>query len=302
MRRGWASVLMTAAVAAGLAAVGTATADTHDVLVRITPDSPTGPVRTQNGYTVSITNTTTGDVTFDQVRFLLPGHGTGPLNKEFYGEPRQSSDTSPAFTYVAGSTSGLTTSDPTQSERWLTWDGATVGAGGTATLHFHVTLSDAPAYYWTGATVDAPTASVQGTAKGGQIQVLSSDQFTMTMEASPRIVPLGGTITYTGTLINGTDQTLTVSTVKVSGFHHGRYMPGSTTGILTTEPTPKFNGYIWKQLFEIPAQSQVQFTFDVSADVLGVHRIQSRATLTEPLPDGQSFAGTGPSAPVKVVE
>jgi hypothetical protein len=292
---------MLAAVLTLAASAKTATTAEFDLLVRITPDSAVGQVNTQNGYTVSIINTTASDLAFDQVRFLLPGHGGNALDEEIYGEPVQSLDDSPAFNYVPGSTSGVTTADPTTFERWLTWGGGIVGASTTATLHFNVTLSEAPAYYWTGATVAVSGGTtVQGTKKGGQIQVISADQFAMTMEA-PREVQLGSRIPYTGTLTNNSDLQLTVKSVKIGGVRHGRYVPNSTSGAMSVEPTEKGNGYIWKELFDVPPHSSVQFGFEISADVVGTQKITSRSNLLEPLPDGQSFAGTGPTAFVKIV-
>jgi hypothetical protein len=107
----------------------------------------------------------------------LPGHGTPPLKKgDVFGEPRANDDITAAFRYVPGSTTGFTTDDPAVDVRWLRWGEVTVPALGTVALHFEVTTSDAKAYYVAAATASSE-ASVSGTRKGAQIQIISIPDF-----------------------------------------------------------------------------------------------------------------------------
>jgi uncharacterized repeat protein (TIGR01451 family) len=124
---------------------GTATFSHYTVF---SPTGATGPFLTKtaatsevtagagDSYTITVTNPTGGDVSIASLTDHLPD----------------------GFHYIAGTSSGATTTDPTVSGQDVTWTGPfSVPAGGTATLTFAVTASTTPGTY---------TNSVDGTADG----------------------------------------------------------------------------------------------------------------------------------------
>jgi len=82
-------------------------------------------------------------------------------------------DTLPAgFTYVSGSTTGITTANPAVSTQTLTWSGPfTVPASGNATLHFNVTVSTVAGAYLNNAGGDAGNVPVAPSGPTAQITV-----------------------------------------------------------------------------------------------------------------------------------
>jgi uncharacterized repeat protein (TIGR01451 family) len=83
-----------------------------------TADSATVAAGGQDGYTITISNSNQTAVTLTSFTDSLAA----------------------GFTYVAGSSTGATTADPTISGQTLTWSGSfSVPAGGTVSLHFNVT-------------------------------------------------------------------------------------------------------------------------------------------------------------------
>ncbi|MFM6851142.1 MAG: Ig-like domain-containing protein, partial [Terrabacter sp.] len=106
-----------------------------------TADDPEVAAGAADGYTVTLTNPGAVPATLTSITDTLPV----------------------GFTYVAGSTTGVTTADPTVSGRDVTWTGtftvpaATGGTPGTRTLHFGVTVSQQPGTY---------TNSVTGAGSG----------------------------------------------------------------------------------------------------------------------------------------
>ncbi len=77
-------------------------------------------------------------------------------------------DTLPAgFTYVAGSTTGITTADPAVCGPTLTWSGSfPVPANGSITLGFSATASSTPGTYFNNASAVAATTGVSVTPTG----------------------------------------------------------------------------------------------------------------------------------------
>ena len=71
-------------------------------------------------------------------------------------------DTLPAgFTYTAGSTTGVTTADPTAAGQVLTWTGPfAIASGGSVSLHFGVTVSSVSGTYTNQVTADAGAAGI----------------------------------------------------------------------------------------------------------------------------------------------
>ncbi len=98
-----------------------------------------------NGYEITLTNALPVDVEIDAITDTLPA----------------------GFTYVTGSTSGITGDDPQIAGQVLTWDGPfALGGLDSVVLHFEVTVATAPGTYWNEATGEAslPVAATGRTA------------------------------------------------------------------------------------------------------------------------------------------
>ncbi|HEX2191982.1 MAG TPA: hypothetical protein VHH09_02225 [Acidimicrobiales bacterium] len=134
-----------------------------------------------DGYTITVSNATTAAVTLDSITDTLPA----------------------GFTYVAGSSTGLTTADPAVSGQTLTWSGpltvpaATATAPGTATLHFGVTVSDTPGTYTNRATAAAAGLTVVPTGDTAPITVGSGGPTTTVPGGSTTTTTPGGSTTTT---------------------------------------------------------------------------------------------------------
>jgi uncharacterized repeat protein (TIGR01451 family) len=148
-----------------------------------TPDSATSTVGTQNGYTITIANPNPDAVTLNAITDTLPV----------------------GFTYVPGSTSGVTTGDPAVTGQTLRWNGPfTVPANGNVTLHFNVIVSTTPGDYFNEASGEAaggytviatgPTAKITVTPLTADLSVTKTD--------SPDPVQVGQELTYTITVAN----------------------------------------------------------------------------------------------------
>jgi uncharacterized repeat protein (TIGR01451 family) len=132
-----------------------------------TADAPTAAAGSTDGYTITISNTNIIAETLDSIFDTLPA----------------------GFSYVAGSTTGATTSNPVVTGQTLTWSGPfTVPAGGSVTLHFSVVVSSIP-----GAYSDNAGATATGAV----------------------VIPTGPTATVTVTQTQ-TDQSITAAGVSIS--------------------------------------------------------------------------------------
>src|SRR2546426_5566137 len=99
-----------------------------------TADSSTVAAGGSDGYTITIHNPNASPVAVSSVMDALPAR----------------------FAYVASSTTGATTADPTISGQTLAWNGSfSAPAGGDVTLHFNVTASSTPGTYYNNASGDA---------------------------------------------------------------------------------------------------------------------------------------------------
>jgi uncharacterized repeat protein (TIGR01451 family) len=108
------------------------------LFVTKTADAASVPAGAADGYTVTVNN---------------PG-AAATINSIV--------DTLPAgFTYTAGSSTGVTTADPTAAGQVLTWTGPfAVAAGSSISLHFGVTVSSAGGTYTNQVTADAGAAGI----------------------------------------------------------------------------------------------------------------------------------------------
>jgi uncharacterized repeat protein (TIGR01451 family) len=82
-------------------------------------------------------------------------------------------DTLPAgFTYTAGSSTGVTTADPSAAGQVLTWTGPfAIAAGGSVSLHFGVTVSSVSGTYTNQVTADAGAAGIADSGPTAPITV-----------------------------------------------------------------------------------------------------------------------------------
>src|SRR5205085_5343513 len=106
-------------------------------------------------------------------------------------------DTLPAgFSYVSGSTTGLTTSDPAVSAQMLTWIGPfPMAPNSSVSLHFNVIVSSAPGDYFNEAGGTAGgDFTVAGTGPTARITVTTQPTPTPTPEptATPTPTPFPG--------------------------------------------------------------------------------------------------------------
>jgi len=103
-----------------------------------------------DSYTITLNNPTGGDVTVGSVTDHLPA----------------------GFVYIADTSSGLTTTNPTVSGQDLTWAGPfTVPAGGTATLTFAVMVATEPGTYTNSVDAAAEGTTVTGTGPTAPVTV-----------------------------------------------------------------------------------------------------------------------------------
>lgn len=145
-----------------------------------------------DGYTITITNPNVQSVTVNSITDTLPA----------------------GFTYTPGSTSILTTADPTVSAQTLTWAGPFIVPGqGSVSLHFGVTVASTPGTYYNNATADAGVISVAPTGDTAPITITVA-QPTISTTATPTVTvtPTSSpAITDTATLSGGISPTGTVT-------------------------------------------------------------------------------------------
>ena len=184
-----------------------------------TADASTATVGSQDGYTITITNPNPDPVTLNTITDTLPA----------------------GFTYVAGSTTGATTSDPAISSQTLSWSGPiSVAASGSAAIHFNVHVSTTPGDYDNEAGGDAadsytvlgtgPTARITVTAPTNHAPVCPDEAFSTNANT-----PHSGTLTCTDADGN------TLTYLLVSGPAHGTLVLNSN-GTFTYTPAAGYTG------------------------------------------------------------
>ncbi|MEN3361542.1 MAG: hypothetical protein V7637_5524 [Mycobacteriales bacterium] len=168
-----------------------------------------------DGYTITVTNPNVSDVTLTSLTDALP----------------------PGFTYRAGSTTGAITADPTASGQTLTWPGFAVPAGGSATVHFGVTVTDVPGTYTDDARGSADGFTVAGTGPTAPVTVVRLNRPPVANPAAVSTfdnVPVA--ITLTGTDPDEDPLTFAVATGPTHGTLSG------DPPALTYTPNPGFLG------------------------------------------------------------
>ena len=122
-----------------------------------TADSETAEAGGRDGYTITISNPNTTGVTISAVTDSLPA----------------------GFSYVAGSSSGATTADPSISGQTLNWSGpisvpaASGTTNGKITLHFGVTVAGSPNTYFNNAGGSASEFTVAPTGNTAPVTVVA---------------------------------------------------------------------------------------------------------------------------------
>lgn len=146
-------------------------------VVTKTADAAEVEVDATNGYTISVDNPGEFDITLDNITDDLPD----------------------GFSYVAGSTTGATTADPTVSGQTLTWPGPlTVPSDDSISLHFSVTVSGVPGTYTNSASATGPGIAVIGavdvapvvvTEEGGATTTTTTTTAAPTTTTAPPATP-----------------------------------------------------------------------------------------------------------------
>jgi uncharacterized repeat protein (TIGR01451 family) len=238
-----------------------------------------------NGYTITIENPNSFDVDVSYITDMLPlgffyMDGSSTLDGEPIDDP-----------------------DPDLETGSITWPGPfTVPGGGSITLHFEVTVALIPGVY---------TNSVEGSASAGEdvVEVTPAlDTAPITVESAPLAVTKtvddsevepGATVTYTITVTNPNTVAVPVDSVSdtlPAGFI---YVPGSTTGATTADPSIAGQVLTWTGPFEVPAVSSIVLNFQATASVTpGVYPNSADAVAE----DGFSVTPSGPTAEVTVTE
>lgn len=263
------------------------TAAMANVQVRIAADSYAVPVLSPDSYTVTVTSDTA--TTLDSVVFVLPGHGAPKLDGDEYGEPklgRNDRETSFAVTDSHGAT---------VADRIVTWHGPFgVTPSDPLTFRLDVLTGPTPMWFFSGATA-VSHSPVSGTAKGADVLVEGNSDFGI----AATVVQNGDRATYTVTLNNGTSHDFTVDRVK-AGLTDGFALVNTDFGHPTLGDTNSLT-INWRDPFTVPAHGNVTFDFTVSVPCgNGSRGVRIKAWLDQALPTGQTLAGTGPTARLKL--
>ncbi|MEX0667676.1 MAG: Ig-like domain-containing protein, partial [Acidimicrobiia bacterium] len=129
-----------------------------------TADSPTSAPGGTNGYTITVSNPNDFTAVLDSIVDFLPG----------------------GFSYVDGSTTGVTNEDPSIGEGpTLTWSGSfEVPPNSSINLHFSVTVADAPGEYFNEASATAGSLAVASSGPTAPITVEDGNQPPVAMDDS----------------------------------------------------------------------------------------------------------------------
>ena len=137
-----------------------------------TADSATATPGGTDGYTISVANPGSGDITLTSLTDTLPA----------------------GFTYTASSTTGGVTTDPGVSGQTLTWNGPiTVTAGATLHVHFSVKVSTTPGTYTNSATATGDGLIIIGATNVAPVTVAGAVATTVAPAA-----PVAATPAFTG--------------------------------------------------------------------------------------------------------
>lgn len=221
------------------------------LVITKTGDHETVDAGRATGYTIAIANPNVRDVTLTSLHDDLP----------------------PGFSYISGSTSGLTDADPAIAGQRITWAGPLVIPGSTtAILHFEVRVATVPGTYRDTAAgvADGYTVIPDEQAAPATVTPLQSTT-TPILEVSKTaddVAGVAGLLTgYTITFTNPTDQPLQLTSVDERLAPDAEYRPGSTTGITTDDPQIDGPRLRWDVDVTIAPLSAVKLHFGVRLSV-----------------------------------
>lgn len=162
------------------------------LVVTKTADSPTSPTNGVNGYTITVSNPNAQAAAVGSILDTLPA----------------------GFTYVSGSTTGVTTADPSIAGQTLTWTGPfNIPAGGSIVLGFDVNVGSTQGTFLNNATVDAGILSVAPTGDTAPITVTRAQPTIATQATATVGITATSTppISDTATLSGGNNPTGTIT-------------------------------------------------------------------------------------------
>ena len=178
----------------------------------ITPDAATVASGGTAGYTVTVHNPNAGSVTLSSLADVIPA----------------------TFTYVPGSSTGLTTANPTVgSGNTLTWAGPLVVPGSSdGTLHFSATVGTTGGTFTSSATAtNAGGFTIAPSGPDGGVTVTTVENplvATLTPASTSQPVTGSATLTVTATRGSTPQPGLGVTFTVLSGPHAGATGPGTT--------------------------------------------------------------------------
>jgi uncharacterized repeat protein (TIGR01451 family) len=177
----------------------------------ITPDNASVSSGGTAGYTVTVHNPNAGAVTLSSLSDVIPA----------------------TFSYVAGSSTGLTTANPTiGSGNTLTWAGPLVVPGaGDGTLHFSANVGTTAGTFTSSASAVASGYPIAPSGPAGAVTVDGSEpDFAATLAPASSSVPVTGSATLTATATRGgtPEAGHAVEFSVVSGPHAGATGSGTT--------------------------------------------------------------------------
>ena len=182
-----------------------------------TADQSSVPAGGNDGYTITVTNTNASTVTLGSLTDALPA----------------------GFAYRAGTTTGATTTDPTISGQQLTWSSVAVPGGGSASVHFGVTVSSTPGTYTNEVSAAADGYTVAPTGPTAPVTVTP-----VAVNHPPVAADLSVTTpqdTAVGVTLSATDADSNPLTYAVvTGPAHGTL--SGTAPTLTYTPTSGYTG------------------------------------------------------------
>ncbi|MCF7808471.1 MAG: DUF11 domain-containing protein [Candidatus Marinimicrobia bacterium] len=179
------------------------------------------------------------------------------------------------FTYVTGTSSGLTTSDPTIAGQTLTWSGSwTVNEAGNnpnfKTLSFTVTAPAAVGDYTNIASATGSNFSTVSSGATAQVYVAATPaaaNMLVTKTAANDTISSGDNISYTVNILNngGSRGNITVVVDSLpAGF---TYVTGTTSGLTTSDPTIQGRKLSWSGSWSLNKNVSQTLTFTATSAI-----------------------------------
>lgn len=178
-------------------------------------------------------------------------------------------DTLPTgFSYKSGSTTGMTTANPSITGQVLTWSSpGTVPANGTATLNFQAITPNTRGTFPNSATASGPSFATVSTGNTASLQV-ESPVMSFTKTADKTDAAPGGTITYTLTYSNIGDAPAYTVIILDNVPVYTTYVTSSTVGTGTTIQWSHDGGTTWNSSDAAPVTG-IKWTVSPLAPLAG---------------------------------